>query len=1121
MKFLRYSVKNVVQTQAPQIVEIDLGQRSNSLVSTGTISFEKRLVGQHNNIAKIWVTPDTITPNGLRFSKNIPLLVITKVDSKHLPVVDVEKVQSVDYSIILQTEAIVDCINRDQQTFELRYTLHIKLENGDKKHHEDGDKEYQQAGVVVLRLKPISCHPVLSIDNPRATYDLNPIRRTLLIQNSSVKEYAPTLEMRVDRIYLLHNNPDGTNRPYDHSVEPLFGEARQTVRWNPGNVRLENGNPQLVRGNVIRYIHPCKNVNDVTYRVEVPIELDLSQLQNPMAASETYQVVIEYDYWEANNPNNQFQNKTTRLDFTVLRNEAQHDMKVRFLVHGPNGYVVNRLVNHGENRVINPNSSFDVRRQGERRFSLSVADIAAVQDARYPNAGVWIRNFRHDQDMDGATAYAGHILLTVDDLVEDSLHGVGVNPQGITMLRATQAIDIHLDVPDLAALRIDRFAKNGEEVFEVFVKHNLRFQYFIAETGNETPDESKWKDYEAAVMFKFEIPPAPEWMVVDFGTSAVVALYGNIQDDGQGNINEPPIADLVTRKRQLLFNAYGPGSGYSEVSEQGRFIDSDIQKNVSGTVNEDFNDQNYKEASFLFSPGKQLDYTQLLPSLKSLMGHERIPSMNGDPAVQPPVDDLYKTVYRELFDLYLSKVSNGASIEKIILTYPNTFASIHVQKLKDLAQACIPSLRVIETLSESDAIVYRYLSYTRNVYGLNAHQDQHVLVYDMGAGTLDITYFSNILDADGVRNVNILGKYGISKAGNYLDYVLADIVVQILEEKLEITKTTGGTPLRNLLIDWNNNRNVNVPMDERKTLKQYVKNILKPMMSEYVDEGDGKLDGVMMPGGFMKDLEQVPLKEVFKQLKFKDFIKEVSQGVIASCRSNFINNNGPVDFLVFSGRMTRMKCIRKAVREALDPTRAKLVCLDICHHGANELPDINELKTSVVLGAFDRVGYLRGNTNYRVSQSRPFFCRYAIVVNRNDGRKELRCILDANTPGQNQYNAREDVDLTGAIMITLVQTYAVEPNAILADYGGDRDVTTPLFAEEVRGQNGMCSVVVQVEVPADGQNEQGNQSVSEQGNQSVRLWIEEGGVQREIARLPHENLESRAFRMSAWPVELA
>lgn len=120
-------------------------------------------------------------------------------------------------------------------------------------------------------------------------------------------------------------------------------------------------------------------------------------------------------------------------------------------------------------------------------------------------------------------------------------------------------------------------------------------------------------------------------------------------------------------------------------------------------------------------------------------------------------------------------------------------------------------------MSESDAVSAYYLqNWDSFNKGRNISEDETVLVYDMGAGTLDITLFSKRKNENGKIEVNILGKIGTGKAGNYLDYIISEIINEKVPGAIRGPKTVSTTSVPDVQT-----------LNERLDLKQTVKDINK------------------------------------------------------------------------------------------------------------------------------------------------------------------------------------------------------------------------------------------------------------------------------------------------------
>lgn len=1060
-------------------VNLDQKTKNPEEVSEGLIivAYKRNILGSKDpegtGSIKVDYTLSSNVVDKVVLDSNLPLLTLSCMGNKGSNVnIKIKKINEIPFTVRFDSNAIIDCIDPDVEEFKVNYTITATM---------DSDKEPTKVcGEITVKLQKLACKPLLSLKTRKIKYKAEKIENILKIQNSNTHAYARTLLLKPTAVYLEHGSEKLMNivEIFCKKAEPS-GPNSKHVPYGVTIIPGDSANP----ASHIRRIFPMPG-----YGMDVPISIDFANINNPTTESENYKLVVEYDYWTDDKPDN-LQRGQEKIPFTLIKNDELNELHVE-LQYGNNTVMI-------EEDYLVPTPIDVIAEDFSYSFHIRIKNAASVKQSAFPNAGIVISKLQIGElEFDETSAFKGNTRIDVSSFVVRRTTGKQVK-SGEVRLLPSESVDIELAV---STGQIDRFIKvGGIDVFNAYLRQNIKFQYFIDNSGRDKP--SKWEEFNSSILFELEIPPAPEWMGVDFGTSAVVALYGNsfnIEDGRESNC----ICDLGAIKKELLKAAYSPNSEFATVRDESVFINSNIVLNDIGKINENFFfskrngklETNYRQATVLFSPGDQFAYDKLMPSLKSMMGHKRVPSKDSRPIIRekmPLVNEVYQTVYNQLFDLYLSTSSQGRPVEKIVMTYPNTFATMHVQKLKDLAKHCMPSLRddYIVTISESDAIAYKYLKHRDQlVKGKNA--DQHILVYDMGAGTLDITYFTNVCNREGVREVDIVGKYGINKAGNYLDYVLAEIVVDLCEETGH--DDIGGVKLREY-ISYSPTRTLEI--GTCYNLKRYVKDVLKPKMARYKDESDVP-DDVMMPEwkGMSLELTSIPLKKVFQSSKFREYIKNISTDVVEGCRANI--NNMVVDVVVFSGRMTCFKSIRKAVVDALGSDTT--IVVDITRGNGS-----SSLKSSVVEGALDYVETFAGDTTeFRMLPKRPFYCNYCVLIKTRSGI-EVHCMMNNTTA---DYSATESVNLSNAIAIYLLQTYASDATAVKKDFEGKRDLTTILVAKDVQHEHGIHDLTVMLK--DSGRNRFG------QGTNHVSLMLDAG----QVNALPHENLESESFRKSSWPV---
>ena len=995
--------------------------------------------------------------------------------------------QFVMLKVMFRPSVIEDCGNRDISEFKIPYDIECKVTSKSRlPFGHDENEVILKKDETKVHLVNISVEPEMLLEPNSFVYETRCVETMLRISNSSVLAYAPSTAIKITSVKLF----DATGITFiPDAVEVLWPQARASERYTPeGTTIYTEGQMQCIANNnhEIENIHPKSG-----YYIGIPLSIDFTKLSNPQQDQDYYRLNIEYQFWDSKDSRRR-NGDTKTIQIIVLKNNQRVELGVNLQEEHYDGY--RNMLEIEEDSLFNMPIIVN-RRETHKTYRIAVQNTATVIQAEHPNAGIVIKEFKSSALRFRNGVVTKSSANTTIDI--SSICSVAPCSQNEIVLLSNQGISIKLEFN--GNNQIDHFiGNNGTKIFEAEAEVNLSFKYYIDETGDRQPSEPL-KSYHGTVVFKFEIEPSREWLGIDFGTSAVVALYGN--SFGLDQVRNEPLTylrDLKRTKELGLRRAYpNENDKKRNVTDEELFINSKIV--LGDRFPEGERDvtrfEDYPKGIILFSPGDEFTYTKLLPSLKSMMGHEFVPYRSGG-AIEPPlVNDVYEMAYMQLFNLYLRDIP----AEKIVMTYPNTFAPEHIANLKKFAAKCLPTLRKnhIITVSESDAVAFHYLMKRHEFVGVAKDTDQHVLIYDMGAGTLDITYVSNILNREGKREIDIKGKFGISMAGNYLDYVLAEIVVEICRN--HGFKDPNGDSFESY-IDLNSATDVAT----RSRLKNYVKNQLKPMLAN-IHEGTmmPKWDGVLESSG---SLEDVPLSEVYLDGKFKTFLKDISVGVVEKCDQLFEGGLKQVDAVVFSGRMTSVQTIRSAVITAVKSKAGDNVFeFDIANNKAN--PN-QERKSAVVEGALDYVeSFITSNKNVLLP-SKPFFARYCIITYEKPDKYGVIDIVD-NSMARVRYSQSTNIDLSDVNALYLIQTFAVSKQDIIDDFRGDRNVTTILGSRDTSNLSNKFEVAVKVIC-----NETGNRY--DQGVEAVELWI--GGNRQKCN--PHDNINSPAFRKSAWPIIL-
>lgn len=217
-----------------------------------------------------------------------------------------------------------------------------------------------------------------------------------------------------------------------------------------------------------------------------------------------------------------------------------------------------------------------------------------------------------------------------------------------------------------------------------------------------------------------------------------------------------------------------------------------------------------------------------------------------------PAEPLVQSGYAALYSAYLEHHRSYRD-EVVVITHPNTFTRHHRDLLR---RAVWGALRLplklldesrLRMISESEAVAVYYADKVRGDRDCPIRQGgELVLVYDMGAGTLDLSLVALEWQAEhakmNLNDVEVLASVGVPVAGNEIDRLLAILV----DRQLRSLKKKGAGfeyqyPLAARKLGGTTDDKINKIKDHRRVLASFLWELRKAK-HQWCKEGcDGSL----------------------------------------------------------------------------------------------------------------------------------------------------------------------------------------------------------------------------------------------------------------------------------------
>lgn len=512
-------------------------------------------------------------------------------------------------------------------------------------------------------------------------------------------------------------------------------------------------------------------------------------------------------------------------------------------------------------------------------------------------------------------------------------------------------------------------------------------------------------------------------MCVDYGTSATVAVFGD------GTDNNFQLLELNNRNKEIIEERETERFRTPRFESGEYFLSSNIMLQ-SNTPSIDAD--SYDKSLVYLSPSEPRFHATgfRLPYMKALVGYKNLP--NGEnysqfkykihktdkknvsfEDVPLEVENIFKSTYRSLFQDYITKcIPKGKDVNKIVLTVPNTYTPHHIEYLRKTVKAEIPSLRedYIWFVSESDSIAYYYLKnweqFNKDRKESYDSKKEYVLVYDMGAGTLDLTYLSIEHSDSGDKKVSMLSKLGLNKAGNYLDYVLAEVLVDIYPKKFPkaILSHSDDDTMQNLL----------------GKLKFFIKNELKPNLFELDSITFSAWNGQTIMGQDFEN-EEIDLTLVRSNKIITNFIDECTDNLFERFAKigGLIPDESPIDTLIMTGRSVQFGNIKNRLKHKIDTWNDDKHCVSLEING-------DKLKTVVSQGALYYAALYGKRTSSVVLYNKNIYAKYGVLYEDRKNRWTYQPLIDSDTK-----STRRSVTKTG--QQNGIQIYTYDTDRFSAD----------------------------------------------------------------------------------------
>lgn len=819
---------------------------------------------------------------------------------------------------------------------------------------------------------------------------------------------------------------------YAHSADCVasigFGDLHETdLLFLGGEEEIRETNPVAPAGGLIEKGRSIKSVTGVSLldrgrcriqtlnpgnTVVIPVYIDLRELLNPPEVTE-YEAAVRSQFMIAG----QEVFLSDRGAFRITPDSKTTALRVEVFERGQ------RIGEGLDDRALSERRLWIHNRRGlQSCFSLRIGNFAESGTGAVSIRDFKVRFVPQGSPQPQISPIAGKSLSDVFEIqVVDAFNRPVPSEEGLNLPVAFSFPDGESSYWDFdVGLRHSAVSDIPANIS--VVEARVSFEVQVIPEGGVI--EEDWRPAGFLVEFEVERYAGPYWLAIDFGTSAVVVAF----DKRAGE--DLALLDLQERRKEL-----GEAASYtaSLIPEYGtEFLSSQVLLRNEGTLMAPSPAHDLAVlAPERFALSAEL---HVLPPIKALVGSEELPALveeyrnlrysiiSGGMESEylfsdrrPRITEIVATTYNRLLVDYVLPILHNqgkeGDLNKVVFSIPNTFTPRHIDTLKRLVKENFPSVfrsDYTTFISESDSVAAYYLNNWKKLNRQSAGDErrrserfrdraEYVLVYDLGAGTLDLTYFRIVpltSETGGEeREVTILGRMGTDTGGNYLDESLARAIVEQFKDSF--TRAMFGGSLDP------------VTLGRRLRFKHVVEKEIKPRLGEDAVITIETLKGDQAQYNYLRNDVDVDLALLRGSRQFQDYLTLNTEVVLrhffglfngvetdpGGGRQFYDQGEFPVDTVMVTGRGIQVSGLEDRIMAELETWAGS---------GERTLIsglDEKALKSSVIEGALQfvtRYRYLGHDANVRFS-SRNVLARYGLLYQDIYGQWQFKELLNPAT----------------------------------------------------------------------------------------------------------------------------